>query len=104
VIVYKLSNGGDLSEEDKRLIAAGCSVADLMHLARGIRIEEDPEEDAAKRIVDSDKSILLQIASKLVYSKGVLTEGMVIKTDYGKDHPRHSFKVISNEFLLKHGL
>lgn len=31
-------------------------------------------------------------------------EGFVVKTNYGKEHERHSFKVISNEYLLFYGL
>lgn len=47
---------------------------------------------------------LLDMANKLEYSDGVLAEGMVVKSNYGKEFPRCSFKVISNAFLLKHSL
>jgi len=43
---------------------------------------------------------LLKMADELEYTKGVPAEGMVIKTNYGKERPRHSFKVISNRYLL----
>jgi RNA ligase (TIGR02306 family) len=48
-------------------------------------------------------NFLLNMAETLEYSKGICAEGMVCKTNYGKGHPRSSFKVISNKFLLKHG-
>ena len=55
----------------------------------------------------------LELASKQTYAKGELAEGIVVKTDDrcddngdGDDHHYHhrrvSFKVISNEYLLKH--
>lgn len=37
------------------------------------------------------------------FDKGVPGEGMVVKTNYGKERPRHSFNVISNKYLLKNG-
>jgi RNA ligase (TIGR02306 family) len=45
---------------------------------------------------------LLKVASELEYDKNVPAEGIVIKTD-SKELPRHSFKVISNSYLIKHG-
>ena len=47
---------------------------------------------------------LLESANILEYKPGFPAEGLVCKTDYGKEQPRHSFKVISNAFLLKHNL
>lgn len=47
----------------------------------------------------------LELASKQTYTKGDLAEGIVVKTDDGcggHHHPRVSFKVISNDYLLKH--
>jgi hypothetical protein len=44
----------------------------------------------------------LNLAKKQLYLKGVLAEGIVIKTDDSEQ--RFSFKVISNEYLLKHDL
>jgi len=46
----------------------------------------------------------MELATKQTYAKGVLAEGIVVKTDdhNGFDKPRISFKVISNEYLLKH--
>jgi len=44
----------------------------------------------------------LELASKQTYAKGELAEGIVVKTNDGCDHPRVSFKVISNKYLLKH--
>lgn len=44
---------------------------------------------------------LLEMANQIEYVKGVAAEGMIVKTNYGKEKPRHSFKVISNRFLLK---
>ena len=46
---------------------------------------------------------LLEIAENLEYQPGSPAEGMVIKTNYGKENIRNSFKVISNKFLLKYG-
>jgi RNA ligase (TIGR02306 family) len=48
----------------------------------------------------SDK--LLEFSSKQEYSKGIIAEGIVIKTDYGNEYPRCSFKVLSNKYLIKH--
>ena len=47
---------------------------------------------------------LLGYANSLEYSKGVAAEGFVLKTNYGTERPRISFKVISNEYLAKYGL
>jgi len=46
----------------------------------------------------------LTIAEDLEYSKGVIAEGFVVKTNYGPNYPRTSLKVISNKFLLKYNL
>lgn len=48
--------------------------------------------------------ILLEMANKIEYNKGILAEGFIVKTNYGKEQQRHSFKVISNKYLLKHDL
>jgi RNA ligase (TIGR02306 family) len=45
---------------------------------------------------------LLDMANRLEYAPKICAEGMVCKTNQGKEFPRHSFKVISNTFLLKH--
>ena len=52
----------------------------------------------------ANSSVLLSIAEKLEYIKGVIAEGFVIKTDYGIGFPRTSLKVISNKFLIKYNL
>lgn len=44
---------------------------------------------------------LLKMADEIEYGINIPAEGMVVKTNYGKERPRHSFKVISNKFLLK---
>lgn len=45
---------------------------------------------------------LLKMANDIEYTKDVPAEGMVVKTNEDTQ-PRHSFKVISNKFLLKCG-
>jgi len=47
---------------------------------------------------------LLKLAEKQKYQSGMLAEGLVMKTDYGAGHPRMSCKIISNVYLIKHGL
>ena len=44
---------------------------------------------------------LLEMANLIEYDKNIPAEGMIVKTNYGKERPRHSFKVISNKFLLR---
>jgi len=44
---------------------------------------------------------LMGLAESLEYLPGVPAEGIVVKTDQGRDCARHSFKVISNKFLQK---
>jgi RNA ligase (TIGR02306 family) len=48
-----------------------------------------------------DTASLMKLAESLEYVPDQSAEGIVVKTDYGVDHPRISFKVISNKFLLK---
>ncbi len=43
----------------------------------------------------------MNIAESLEYTPGHPAEGIVVKTDKSKEYQRHSFKVISNKFLLK---
>lgn len=45
---------------------------------------------------------LLKMADQLEYAPGMVAEGLVVATDYGKERLRHSFKVISTKFLLKY--
>lgn len=52
----------------------------------------------------ADCKTLLTIAEDLEYSKGVIAEGFVVKTNYGPNYPCTSLKVISNKFLLKYNL
>jgi RNA ligase (TIGR02306 family) len=48
---------------------------------------------------------LLKVASEQFYAPaGPIAEGIVVKTDYGKDYPRSSFKVISNVYLTMYNL
>ncbi len=47
---------------------------------------------------------LLKLAGELTYSKGISAEGLVIKTNYDKSHPRYSCKVISNKYIIEHDL
>lgn len=47
---------------------------------------------------------LLEMAEKQEYVKNIPAEGIVVKTNYYKEMPRHSFKVISNKYLLKYNL
>ena len=47
---------------------------------------------------------LLKLAESLEYTPGNPAEGIVVKTNYKKEQPRHSFKVISNKFLLNYKL
>ena len=52
-------------------------------------------------------SNLLKMASEQKYTNGKspqIAEGIVIKTDYGREVPRASIKVISNEYLRKYDL
>jgi len=44
---------------------------------------------------------LLKYAKSIKYDNGSPAEGIVVKTNCGKEKPRHSFKVISNEYLIK---
>ena len=43
---------------------------------------------------------LMNLSESLEYTPGFPAEGIVVKTDYGKEYGRCSFKVISNKFLL----
>lgn len=52
----------------------------------------------------TDVKLLLNIAENLEYSKDVIAEGYVIKTNSGKSEERVSFKVISNKYLMKYNL
>lgn len=47
---------------------------------------------------------LQKLASEQEYAPGVPAEGIVVKSAGGNEKPRHSFKVISNVYLLKHSL
>lgn len=47
---------------------------------------------------------ILAIASSQRYDSGNIAEGVVVKTNYGPEMPRTSFKAISNEYLLKYNL
>src|SRR5690606_10301758 len=47
------------------------------------------------------REYLMSMAEGLEYLPGIPAEGIVVKTDSGKDHARYSFKVISNKFLQK---
>lgn len=57
-----------------------------------------------KGVFKSEWSVpeLLKMANDLEYTKDAPAEGMVVKTN-NDTLPRHSFKVISNKFLLKYG-
>ena len=47
---------------------------------------------------------LLILSSEQLYDTGTIAEGIVVKSNYGFGHPRTSFKVISNKYLLKYDL
>ena len=51
--------------------------------------------------IDLSVKAFLKMAEQQEYDKGVLAEGIVVKTA-DNSGPRVSFKVISNAFLLKH--
>lgn len=51
-----------------------------------------------------DMKAILDIASSQRYDSGNIAEGVVVKTNYGAEMPRTSFKAISNEYLLKYNL
>lgn len=46
-----------------------------------------------------DQVALMEFADAQEYSVGIPAEGIVVKNNYGKERPRHTFKVISNKFL-----
>jgi ATP-dependent RNA circularization protein (DNA/RNA ligase family) len=47
-----------------------------------------------------DPAALMELAEAQEYSPGIPAEGIVVKNNYDKSRPRHSFKIISNKFLL----
>lgn len=51
-----------------------------------------------------DVDSLLDLAAEQRYEGGHICEGIVVKSDEGFGFPRTSFKVISNEYLLKYNL
>jgi RNA ligase (TIGR02306 family) len=75
-------------------------------------IQNEPEAipDINREISKNVQGMLLAFADSLYYPKKNPSdndddnpaEGIVVKTDYGLEAARHSFKVISNKFLLKH--
>ena len=82
----------------------GLKMVDLVHVGSiedipGLKINK-PKGDS--EYVKAVSKALLTFAGNQEYSKGVPAEGIVIKTDFGKEHERISFKVISNKYLIKH--
>ena len=51
-----------------------------------------------------DMNSLLALATEQRYEGEHICEGIVVKSDEGYGFPRTSFKVISNEYLLKYKL
>lgn len=71
--------------------------ANLMQYSDPLPIKTD--ELISQQVIDAPLPVYDK-KNKLTYP----CEGFVVKTDDGKDFPWHSFKVISNEYLLYYGL
>jgi RNA ligase (TIGR02306 family) len=89
--IYDIENGYYLPWNDVIEITNILGLNRVPEIYKGVFSEQLASVDELLKMVDT-----------LEYNQGVPAEGMVIKTDYGLDQPRISFKVISNKFLLHH--
>jgi len=91
----------DVQEITKSL---GLKTVDILYVGKLTEMKElvvtcNKDDEGYVKAVST---AILNYASDQEYGKGVPAEGIVIKTDFGKEYPRISCKAISNKYLLKH--
>jgi RNA ligase (TIGR02306 family) len=91
----------DVVEITKKL---GLQTVDVLYIGKFSEFKElkITEDKNSENYVKAVATAILEYSSNQEYGKGIPAEGIVIKSDYGKEYPRISCKAISNKYLLKH--